>query len=222
MEGDNLAGSPGSELVVSAAGPLCSLLLAACFLGTLLFRPPDYLLYSFYYLSVINLIFAVFNLIPLFPMDGGRILRAILSWKTKNPLRATKIVCVLTKTMAPALVIGVYFWAGIINAVWIGVITWLFLLPAAEGEYQTILIKEKLSRVLVRDLMEQPPGVVLPFTCTERTREESTPHFCSPDETVLASIKKMKQLNAWHLWVREDDLIIGIIFAEKISKCLNE
>lgn len=82
---------PGTELRIAAAGPLASLALAGLFYALLgLARagwPPLAALLA--YLTVVNILLAVFNILPGFPLDGGRILRAVLWWRTDNLKRAT-------------------------------------------------------------------------------------------------------------------------------------
>lgn len=107
--------SPAQELAISAAGPIVSLVIA--FLLWLAFRtyPPELMvvggggitqLPSFLYnLSLVNVVLAVFNLIPAFPMDGGRILRALLSFKLDH-LRATNIAATAGKVIAVLFIVA--------------------------------------------------------------------------------------------------------------------
>ncbi|HSH45930.1 MAG TPA: site-2 protease family protein [Longimicrobiales bacterium] len=75
--------SPGEEFLIAIAGPVCSLLLAGLFLSFWWLGEPSWptaLAGSAAYLGVLNLVLAVFNMLPGYPMDGGRVLRAII-WK---------------------------------------------------------------------------------------------------------------------------------------------
>lgn len=87
--------TPRDELMMAAAGPLMSLLLACFFLGLVLSRAElglsVPLVGVFEYLGVMNLVLVAFNVLPAFPLDGGRMLRAVLwSWR-KSQARATRI-----------------------------------------------------------------------------------------------------------------------------------
>lgn len=80
---------PATEFKVAVVGPLSSLLLAGLFYLLFSVRPGPPLTALLAYLAVVNLLLAVFNVLPGFPLDGGRILRAALWWKTRNLTRST-------------------------------------------------------------------------------------------------------------------------------------
>ncbi|HEY3378090.1 MAG TPA: site-2 protease family protein [Armatimonadota bacterium] len=153
-------GTPGSEFSMAIAGPLASIGIAIVFFGlavlTVLFRSP--LLYaSFTYLWFINLVLAVFNLIPAFPLDGGRVFRAAL-WHWMGSLqRATRIASVTGQTFGWILIVlGVssIFYPPIraYASIWLALIGW-FVVTAARSSYQQVLIKETLSHVPIGDVM---------------------------------------------------------------------
>lgn len=131
-----------SEFLIAIAGPLSSVFLAGIFyvLAILVgfsshFLGPLFFL-VFTWLCYINIILAVFNMIPLFPMDGGRVFRSILWWKMKNLLKATKIAVNVSVVLTILLPIAAYFfWGGLFNAVLLAFVCFFFLLPAARAEY---------------------------------------------------------------------------------------
>lgn len=130
---------PKMEFLMTIAGPLSSLLLAgifyaisyADFLG-------DSLTSIFGFLFVLNLIVTAFNVIPIFPLDGGRILRCALCAITKNLARATKIAVVITTILGTLLFILSYALFGAFSGIWIGFIVFFFLIPAASAEYRAV------------------------------------------------------------------------------------
>jgi len=80
-----------TELRMAAAGPAVSLVLAGLFLGAgMLARPGGTVWAVAHYLALINVVVAVFNLVPAFPLDGGRLLRGAL-WKSMGKARATRV-----------------------------------------------------------------------------------------------------------------------------------
>lgn len=155
---------PGEEFAIAIAGPLASLGLAGLFGGLwyLLRDSNEQLGALLGYLAVVNTILAVFNLIPGFPLDGGRVLRAIL-WKiTGNVRRATRIVSVIG-----TLVGTLFFLLGIIsalsgnliNGLWYIALGW-FMQNAAQGGYRDVELRELLSGHVVSEVMDAAPVVV--------------------------------------------------------------
>lgn len=84
---------PGkSELYITAAGPATNLVMWLIAEGILLFLTPETMAHSIVYVfGYINFVLLVFNLLPIFPMDGGRLMRSMLYLGTKNPLLSTQI-----------------------------------------------------------------------------------------------------------------------------------
>lgn len=106
------------------------------------------------YLALINVVLAVFNLVPAFPLDGGRLLRGLL-WKRMGKARATRVAAGAGTFFAYFLILtGVLqLLAGAgIGGVWYILIGW-FLKEASEGAYQGARLDETLAGVRVRDAM---------------------------------------------------------------------
>jgi len=151
-------GTAGKEFIIALVGPVSSLIIALIFFGLWFavqgVSEPIAALAR--YISVINLILALFNMVPGFPLDGGRVLRAI-AWKvTGNLKRATRIASITGQTVAFLLIFfgvwqiltGFFF-----NGLWIALIGW-FIHSAATRGYREVLVKEMLKDVRVRDLMD--------------------------------------------------------------------
>jgi Zn-dependent protease/CBS domain-containing protein len=150
--------SPEVELKMAVAGPLVSLGLAIAFwllsvvLGSLGLFP----LFAnvFLYLMALNIVIAVFNLIPGFPLDGGRILRSVL-WKYFfNYKKATRIASTGGRLFAYFLMLAGFYiiLQANIFGIWY-VFIGFFLLQAAQQSYGQVLSKEMLSGVKVREIM---------------------------------------------------------------------
>ena len=107
------------------------------------------------WLGYINLMLAAFNMIPGFPLDGGRILRAILWWSTGDGVRATRMAARTGQFVALCFIaLGIFrFFAGAgFGGLWIAFIGW-FLLQAAAASYSSVELLAELKGVRVSDIM---------------------------------------------------------------------
>jgi len=160
--------NPRSEFLMAAAGPLASFLLAFLFAGMESLAVakgwPVSFVGVFDKLALINFVVAIFNLVPAFPLDGGRMLRAAL-WKWKNDMRvATHISSRIGAAFGLALMLlgGFSFFQGnFIGGMWWFLIG-LFLRGAATASYQQLLLKEVLREKPVKDFMRRNPVTVAP------------------------------------------------------------
>lgn len=178
--------SPGIEFLIAIIGPITSAVLGGLFLlfGTLSMNVlgPDIdfsnglqsltpLATLFFWLGPINLLLAVFNMVPGFPLDGGRVLRSIL-WKASNNLRwATHLATITGQFIAwlfivtgVAMVLGLdvpVFGSGFVGGLWLAFIGW-FLNNAAVQSYRQVVVEDLLSGVTVQRLMLADVPVVEP------------------------------------------------------------
>jgi Zn-dependent protease/predicted transcriptional regulator len=155
--------TPGMEFKIAIAGPLVSLALALFFeLTYLLESQIPYLAAPSEYLARINLMLALFNMIPGFPLDGGRVLRSIV-WKLSGSFkRSTWIASRVGQLIAFGFIgFGIYtaLTAGFVNGLWFGFIGW-FLLNAASSAYAQTTIQEKLEGVTVEQVMQRNYPIV--------------------------------------------------------------
>jgi len=105
----------------------------------------------------INITLAAFNMIPAFPLDGGRILRAILWWRSGNQVRATRVAAVLGQIVAVGFImIGFlsFAFAGNFSGIWLAFIG-LFLIDAARSAVLETTVMEGLRGVRVGDVMSR-------------------------------------------------------------------
>ncbi len=160
--------SPRVEFLVAIAGPAMSLVLSIGFLSlswiTSIFGGLAILARVLSYLAAINLILAVFNLVPAFPLDGGRMFRAWLWHRSGNLLRATEIAARAGILFAFVLmgfgVLSLYSGA-LVSALW-QIMIGGFLLVAARSSYQTQLVQVVFDKRTVGDLMQTRPVTVEP------------------------------------------------------------
>jgi Zn-dependent protease/predicted transcriptional regulator len=151
--------SPGKEFLMAIVGPISSIFLAFFFfLVWIIFKNFNQPIAAIgTYLSVINIILAAFNLIPGFPMDGGRVLRSIL-WKvTRNLKTATLVASTIGRIFALLLIIvGIWqiFTENFIGGLWLIFIGW-FLHNAAMVSYRQVVMKGILRKIQAEDLMSR-------------------------------------------------------------------
>jgi Zn-dependent protease/CBS domain-containing protein len=149
----------GAEFRIAIAGPLSSLGLAALFggLGTALAGSPV-IAAPLLYLAQINLLLALFNMIPGFPLDGGRVLRAAI-WGFRGDYRnATRWAVRAGRTVAFGLIgLGVaqiLLTGGFANGLWLAFIGW-YLNGAAGASLQQLQLKDMLAGVKARSVATQ-------------------------------------------------------------------
>jgi Zn-dependent protease/CBS domain-containing protein len=151
-----------TELRMAAAGPAVSVVLAGLFLAAgALARPGGTAWAVARYLAVINLVVAAFNLVPAFPLDGGRLLRGLL-WKSMGKARATRVAARAGTLFAYFLiasgVVSMLRGSGI-SGMWYVLIGW-FLKDAAAGAYQSARVDEALRGVTAGDAMVKDPATL--------------------------------------------------------------
>jgi Zn-dependent protease len=156
--------TPREEAWIALAGPVTSLLIGAVLLGIDLFIAQPQLGALLGWLGYINVLLGLFNLIPGFPMDGGRILRAIL-WRIRGDrLVATRSAALVGRAFGYLLIgVGVFIvlqpGGGLFSGLWLALIGW-FLSNAAEATMAQAGVERSLRGVRVRDAMDlEPPSV---------------------------------------------------------------
>lgn len=160
--------SPKAEFLMAAAGPLASLVLAFVLYAALLTMgevdSPLSVRGVLFYLAYLNVLLAVFNLIPAFPLDGGRMLRAAL-WGWKGDIRwSTRISSAIGSGFGLALIglaILAVLTGNFITGMWWFLIG-LFIRTAAGMSYQQLLLREALRGESVRRFMNASPVTVSP------------------------------------------------------------
>ena len=163
------------EFNIAIAGPLSSIFLAGCFwLVTRFFHGNDMVVAAARWLWEINLALAIFNLVPGFPLDGGRILRGIAWGLTGNFERATRIAANAGKVFAYIMIL-LGAWQALtgnwVGGLWTAFIGW-FLLGAAQESYAQVAIRHTLTGVRVEDVMTQDiPTVTRDMSLEEYVHE---------------------------------------------------
>ncbi len=157
-------GSPGIEFQMAVVGPLTSLLIGVLSLGVLyVLGIPDSPLGAILgYLGFANILLGIFNLIPGFPLDGGRVLRSIV-WKIDGNLRrATRVVTIVGQIISYLFIlfgIWLFFVGYFIDGLWFGFIGW-FLLSSAQAANSEVALQSVFRGVTVGEVMNTTPTTV--------------------------------------------------------------
>lgn len=168
--------TPGAEFKIAIAGPLTSLGLAIMFEGIwLLDRHIPYLAAPSLWLMRINLMLALFNMIPGFPLDGGRVLRAVV-WRLTNSFHRATQVASFTGQLVAAGFIGwgilTVLGGNFFNGAWLVFIGW-FLQNAAAASHAQANLQQSLrgvtvAQVMTRDCAQVPGQIPLDRLIEER------------------------------------------------------
>ncbi len=149
-------GSAKQEFNIAIAGPLSSYFLAGTFYAlTLVFPYAEMMGALAKWLGWTNMVLATFNLVPGFPLDGGRILRAIIWGVTKNYGRSTRIAARSGQLIAYAMIL-IGIWQALTGqftgGLWLAFIGW-FLLTAAQESVAQVAVREALVGLRAADVM---------------------------------------------------------------------
>ena len=162
---------PGDEFKIAIVGPLMSFLLSILFAiaAAALYPLSEGLAGVSLQLAVINLSLAIFNMLPGFPLDGGRVFRSFVWNRTNDRLKATRYASKLGEWIAygvMAIGIGFTLFGNFVSGVWFFVIG-LFLRNASTASYEQLVMETTLSGIAVRDVMRRDFNAVPPDMSVE-------------------------------------------------------
>jgi Zn-dependent protease len=198
--------SASEEFRVAIAGPLMSWLLAVALAVTWLVLRDTGVGTIAGYLAWVNFILGAFNLLPGFPLDGGRVFRAIAWSRTKSLVRATRLASQVGTGIAWVMIL-----LGIMTVLFISLVgLWyvligLFLKSASESAYQRLVIERSLEHVLARDVMRAPPEPV----------DESWTLQRIVDERVLRQAERC-------VFVERDGAVVGVLTTADLTRVPRE
>jgi Zn-dependent protease/predicted transcriptional regulator len=172
---------PKHEFNMAIVGPLTSLVIGGILWGIFFGirninnSAAEFVTPIVYWLGYINLALGVFNLIPGFPLDGGRVLRSLLWWRSHNLKSATRIASTIGRVVGFLFIFGgIYliftpYW---LNGLWIAVIGW-FLESAANNSYRQLLLQDMLRGHIASEVMSRDCVLIPPDTTVEHLVNEN-------------------------------------------------
>jgi Zn-dependent protease len=187
---------PRTEAIMALAGPVVSLLLGSAALALFLISggAPTELRLGLLLLGQLNLLLGLFNLLPAFPMDGGRILRAALTGRLGSR-RATWIAGTVGRVFAVMFVV-----AGLFGGGFFLVLIGLFVYLGADAEVRQMQMRDVLADVRVRDLMTgAPPSIAARTTirhAAERMESERQPALTVVDDGRVVGVLTARDVKA--------------------------
>lgn len=212
------------EFNIAIAGPLASAFLSGAFLLWALAFPNNQMIgAASKYLSTTNLALALFNMLPGFPLDGGRIFRAIVWGTTKDFVRATRVAGASGKLIAYGMIaLGLWFtfnnqgndrWGWM----WLAVIGW-FLLNAAHASVAQVTIRQMLTGLRASDVMSPevptiPANMSLDEYSNEVLRTGRRVHIVTLDQR-LVGLMNVAALNT----VQRDDWNMNSVQAVMVPR----
>lgn len=207
-----IEGEPKSakdELLISIVGPITSAVLSLLFLliSRFPFNPSSPIWGAILYLYRVNLLLAGFNIIPAFPLDGGRVLRAILWMTFKNFRRATRISAGIGITFSTVIMfLGFYLllFGQFITGLWFIFIGWFLSQGATAGERE-VDIREAFMEAKVKDLMSK--------------EVQSVPPNITIDQLVSDYFLSYRYVAFPVMWA---DVILGIVTLNDVKKISKE
>jgi len=165
---------PTLEVRMAAAGPLMSFLIAGL-LGSVWFaaqlaRGPVAVTATLRYGALINGVLGVFNLLPAFPLDGGRVLRGALWRRSRDLIGATKAATRVSEALSLLMMIGGFvtiIFGDFVNGIWIVFLGW-FIRSGAETAMRQTVVDRTLSGVSVGDIMTREVRTVPPYMTVQQ------------------------------------------------------
>ena len=191
---------PKHEAIMALAGPLTSLVLGGAALVMFALAPRSWLEVRLVLLVTgeINILLGLFNLLPAFPMDGGRILRAVLATRL-GAGRATRVAGVVGKVFAAGFVA-----AGLLGGGFFLVLIGLFVFLGADAEVRQSRMRDLLGNVRVRDLMSRDAPSIPART------------------TISSAAVRMQAERQLAYTVVEDGRVVGVLTLRDVAKVPDE
>lgn len=169
--------SAGAEALIAGVGPLTSLAVALVAFLLSLLPFPDLVAVLFSWLAFVNVALALFNLVPAFPLDGGRLLSSLFWWRSGSRQRGVHSAVRIGRLFAYLMIaFGVFelFTGSVLNGIWIVFVGW-FLLSAGSAEDAGSMARGLLRSVPVSAAMTSPVVIVPDWLTVEQFLDSVAP-----------------------------------------------
>ena len=167
----------GAEALIAGVGPLTSVAVAIVAFGLTLLPLPDLATDLFMWLGLVNIALALFNLVPAFPLDGGRLLASFFWWRSGTRRRGVHTAVRIGRVFAYGMIaFGLFqlLTGEVINGVWVAFIGW-FLLSAGTSEETGSAMRALLRNVPVSAAMSSPVVTVPDWLSIDQFLESVAP-----------------------------------------------
>lgn len=193
------AKSPWSEFIIAFAGPATNIVLGLVLLGIRTHFPWEsapIIAVVFNYLAWINILIGLFNLVPAFPLDGGRMLRAVAWWKTGSPSYAIRLSTDMGKGFSLAIISlgALEVFTGSLLAGLLVVLVGLFLRSMAYAGMEGFMLSHalenmKVRNIMIRDWVSVPPDLSVERLVADYILNSSMREFpVESDEKLLGTV----------------------------------
>jgi Zn-dependent protease/CBS domain-containing protein len=216
--------TPQAEALIAVVGPLTSFAIAGlCLVAnkTVDGSPAFHALAG--YLAVINFMVGVFNLVPGFPLDGGRILRAALWWWSGRLDHATRIASRCGSAVALLLIALGAFRAisgDLVGGLWLALIG-LFLQQAARSSWELMRVRARLEPLRVHDVMTYAPlvaDVVAPLA--EAGAALGSEQVVRPGDSAWTAFLKLGRTRGGQVPVVDGHALVGVVTERNLQGAL--
>ena len=216
--------TPRAEVLIAVVGPLTSFGIAGvCLAADRLIEGPAAFHVLASYLVAINLMVGLFNLVPGFPLDGGRVLRAAIWWWTGRLVRATRIATRFGAAIALLLVaLGAVraMLGDFVGGGWL-VLIGLFLQQAAGSSWEFARVRAKLEGLHVEDVMMRGPlstDLIVPLA--EAGSALRAEQVVQPTESAWAAFLKLGRTRDGRLAVVDGGALVGVLTRRDLQAAL--
>lgn len=212
---------PQDELAYAVAGPAVTAVIAAVSGTVLLLLPAGTALYALVaYQALVNVVLLVFNLLPAFPLDGGRVLHALLWRRSDDRLAATVQAARVGRAFGYGFIVLGFLQAasGYPGGLWLALVGW-FVVMAGGAEALHAEVQEAFSGVRASDLMSAP-AVCLPLTATvadavDLVLHEPHPAFPALDDGRVVGLVQVSALEHVPAAERNGVLVAALVDHER-------
>jgi Zn-dependent protease len=202
--------TPRAELLIAVVGPLASFAIAGVAHGAgRMFTGPSLADALAGYVGAVNLVVGVFNLVPAFPLDGGRVLRAALWAWTGRLDAATRIATRLGSALALLMIaVGIVraVSGDVIAGIWFALIG-LFLQQAARSSYALLNVRIRLSALRAEQVMNSAPAVLESIG----PRIPDTDQVVSPRDSAWQAFLKIARNGHGRVAVVDKGVLVGVV-----------